>query len=98
MDDASSVSRIERVSDLNGERQNQLGVHGSPCNAVFQSHPVQKLHDNERLTFMLSNLMYYADIGMAERRGGLCFALETGQRLLVFGQVFGQEFQGNKAM
>ena len=47
---------------------------------------------------MLSNLVYYADIGMTESRGGLCFALETGQRLLVFGQVFGQEFHGNKAM
>ena len=47
MDDAFRVCSVECIGDLDGERQNQLGVHGTPGNAVLQRHAVEKLHGDE---------------------------------------------------
>ena len=48
---------------------------------------------------MLGNLVYHADIGMAEGRSGLRLALETGQSLLVVRQLFfRQKLQSSKTM
>ena len=52
----------------------------------------------ERMTFVLGNLVYHADIGMAEGRSGLRPALETGQSLLVVRQFFRQKLQSSKTM
>ncbi len=51
--------------------------------AVLQRLALQKLHDDEGLAFVLTNLMNGADIGMVERGGGAGLALETLQRLAV---------------
>jgi len=48
------------------------------------------------MTFVLGNLVYHADIGMAAGRSGP--ALETGQSLLVVRQFFRQKLQSSKTM
>ncbi len=50
------------------------------------------------MTFVLGNLVYHADIGMAEGRSGPRLALETGQSLLVVRQFFRQKLQSSKTM
>jgi hypothetical protein len=36
--DASSMRGIQRVGDVDTQRQNQLGFHGTSGNAMFQRH------------------------------------------------------------
>src|SRR5579863_2974092 len=65
---------------------------------MLQRHAIQKLHDQEGVTVLLPDLMDRADIGMVESGGCPRLPLEAGQSLGVFGQVIGQELQGNKTM
>ncbi len=65
---------------------------------MLQSHAIQELHDDERLTIFLANFMDRADIRMVQSRGRLRLPLEPGQRLRIFGQVSRQELQSDEAM
>ena len=44
MNDTFGVGCVERVRNLDSERQNQLGFERMPRNSVFQGQPIQKLH------------------------------------------------------
>ena len=65
---------------------------------MLQGHAIQELHGDEGLAFVLANVMDGADVGMVQRRRGLCFALETRQGLRIVGEFLGQEFQGHEAV
>ena len=56
--------------------------------------PLQKLHHDERLTLVLTNVVDDADVGVIKSRCGAGFALEMLQRLAVVGKLFGKELQG----
>jgi hypothetical protein len=92
MNDAFRVRRIERIRDLNGQRQSHIGFHRTPRDPVLQRHPVQKLHGDESLPMLIVNLVDRADIGMVQRGSGLSFPLEAGQGLRIFGNLVRQEF------
>ncbi len=47
---------------------------------------------------LLADIVNGADIGMVQCGRGLGFALETGQGLRVASNIFGQEFQRDKAV
>src|SRR5215467_11194402 len=63
---------------------------------MFQSHPFQKFHDDERMTIVLPDLMDRADVGMVQRRGGSRLASRSFERLRVMSNSVGQEFQRNE--
>src|SRR5882724_6637688 len=65
---------------------------------MLQGHAVQKLHDQERMAVLLSDLIDRADVGMVEGRSSLSFSLETSQGLGVSGDLVRQKLQGNKTM
>ena len=98
VDDAFRVRSVERVGNLNRQSEQNLRLHGSPGDAMLQRQAVQKLHDDERMAVLLPDLVDRADIGMVQRRGRLRLPLEAGQGLGVFGDVIGQELQGDKAV
>ena len=64
---------------------------------MFQRHPVQILHGNERTIPFLSDFVDGADIGMVEGRRRSGFPAESFQRLLILSQFFGEEFQRHKS-
>ena len=72
--------------------------HRTPADPVLQRHSLQKFHDDKGLAIFLADLMNGADIGVVQRGGGLRFTLEAGQCLGIFGNVVGQEFEGNEAV
>ena len=78
VDYAFCVCRVQRVGNLDGKGQNQLGFHRSPSDAVFQRQPVQKLHGDEGLSVLLADVVDRADVGVIQCRGRLGFALEAG--------------------
>src|SRR5438874_1225399 len=47
MDNAFRVSRIEGVGNLDSKGQYCLALHRTPCDAVLQRHPIEKLHRDE---------------------------------------------------
>jgi len=81
VDNTFGVSGIERVGNLDSERKHRLQFHGTIPDQVLQGCAIEKLHHNEELAFMLTNLVYHTDIGMAEGGGGLRFALKADQSL-----------------
>ena len=59
---------------------------------------LEVLHRDERLALEFAHFIDRANVGMIEHRSGARFALESLARLLVAGQVFREEFQGNEAV
>jgi hypothetical protein len=58
---------------------------------MLQGEPVQKFHDDERLSVLLINLVDGADVGMVQCRCRLCFTLEASESLRILGDIVGQE-------
>ncbi len=97
MDDAFGVRGVERVRNLDGQRQNQVGFHRPPGDAMFQRHTIQKLHGDECFVVLVVNFVDGADIGMIQCRCRLGFALKAAEGLRVFGYVVRQELESDKA-
>ena len=64
---------------------------------MLQGLPIEKLHHDKSLAVLLVDFVDGANVGMIESGSGTGFAAEAFQRLMIFGYVVGQEFQGNKA-
>ena len=97
MDDGSGVGGVERVGDVDGDGEKDFSFQRTPGDAVLQGRAVQKLHDNERLPFVLADFVNRADVWMVQRRCGTGFAAEAFQCLRVVGYVLGQKLQRNEA-
>src|SRR5579872_6551040 len=63
---------------------------------MFERYSFEKFHHDERLAFMLPDLMNGADVGMIERGGGARLAPESFERLWVSGYALRQKLQRNK--
>ena len=66
------------------------------CDGVFQSFPLQILHDQERPAILLPDFMNGAYIRVIQGRRCLRLPLKTSQCLRVFCDILRQEFQGDK--
>ena len=98
VDDAFGMGGVERVGNLNPQRQKQFGFKRTPGDAVLQGHPVQKLHSDEGATILLADVINGADIGVIQRGRGLRFTLEAGQSLCILGYLVRQELQSHEAV
>ena len=85
VDYAFCVCCVQRVRNLDGEGQNQLGFHRSPSDAVFQRQPVQKLHGDEGLPIVLADLVDGANVGMVEGGRSTSLPPKAFQSLRVMG-------------
>ncbi len=66
--------------------------------ALTDSLPLQQFHDGEMHAVDVANVVNRQDVGMRQRRDGLGLALETQQRVGVFGELFGENFDGDIAL
>src|SRR5579864_8120261 len=82
---------------FNAERQHDLDVQRLSRDTVLQGQPFQILHDDERLTILLSDLMDRADVGMVESGSGSRLVAKPFECLRVLRHVVRQEFQRNEA-
>ena len=98
MNDAFCVGGVERVGDFDGEGSSSLRFHGTSGNAVLKRHAVEILHSDERLPVLLADLVNGADIRMVQSGGSFGFALEAAESLRVFGDIVGQELEGDEAV
>ena len=98
VENAFRVRGIQCVGNLDTGVEQGLGVQRPARDVVLEGLAIQELHGDEGLARVLSDLVDGADVGVVERRGGLGFAPEAFQRLLVLGHAFGEELQGNKTV
>ena len=61
--DARRVSGVERIGDLDGERQQQFDVERPSRDAVLQRHAIQELHGDERLAVVLADVVIVQMLG-----------------------------------
>src|SRR5215470_7987300 len=97
MNNANGMCSIQCISDFDAQIDYRFDVQRLPCNLVLQRHAIQKFHGDEWLPIVLADLVYRANVGMVESRGGTSFATKAFQRLRVMGNIFGEELQGDEA-
>ena len=98
MDDALGMRRIQRIGNLDGQRQQRVQLHGTPGDRVLQGHAVEILHGDKRLAVLLANVVNGADVGMVQRRSRLRLALKPAERLRILGHFIGQKLQCHEAV
>src|SRR2546427_6014823 len=92
------MCRIQSIGNFDSERQHHLDVQWFAGDPVLQCHAVQKLHGNESLTILLTDVVNRADVRMVEGGSRLRLALEAGQCLRVSGNLLRQELQCDETM
>src|SRR5208337_5014829 len=80
MDDARVMGSVQRLGDVNGQRQQRFRFQRTAADVMLQRHSIEKFHGNERSTVLLVNVVDGADVGMVQRRGGASFAPEALKR------------------
>ncbi len=64
VDDACGVCRIQRISNLNGQRKHHVHLHRTVANHVLEGLTIQKLHRDVKLRVTLAYFVNCADVGM----------------------------------
>jgi hypothetical protein len=88
---------VEGISDLDGEREQRVDVHRPVADQVLERGAVEKLHHDERLAFVLPDLVDGADIGMVQSGSSTGFPAESFEGLRILGYVLRQKLQSDKA-
>ena len=65
---------------------------------MLQRRAIEKLHGDEGMPVLFTDVMDCADVRMIQSRSGLSLPLKAGQRLRVTGDIFWQELERDKAM
>ncbi len=98
MDDSLTMGRVQRIGDLNGERQYGFELNRPSRDEMLERDAVEEFHGDKRLAVLLANVVDRANVGMVQRRCCLRFALEARQCLSVARNVVRQEFEGYKTV
>ena len=64
MNDPFTMRCIQRVGNLNPKRQDVLGVHWPPSDAVLQRHAIEELHYHKSTAIFFANVVNCADVRM----------------------------------
>ena len=87
MHDAFGVGGVESVGNLDSQEQHGFDFERPATDLVFERFALEELHDDEGLAVVIANFVDGADVGMIQRRSGLRFPLETGERLRVLSEL-----------
>ena len=97
VNDTFGVRGMERISQLESQRQQDFRFQIATRDKLGQRHAIQKLHNYEGLAVLLIYFMNRADVGMVEGGGGAGFAAEALECLWVLSHVLWQKFQRHEA-
>ena len=98
MNDALGVRGIEGIGHFGSECEQEIGFEGPSVDALLQRHAIEMFHGNERLAILFADVVDGANVRVIQGRGGLRFALETGQGLGIAGNVLRQKLERDEAM
>jgi hypothetical protein len=83
VDDTPPMSLGKGVSYFNGITQRLVQLQCSPGQLFAKCFAVQVLEDEERESFVITNVVKGADVGVAERSDRAGFVFETQPQLMV---------------
>ncbi len=98
MNNALSVSGIERIGNLYGKIDDLVSGKGLLLDEMLQRLAFEMLHRDKSAAIFLTNIMNGTDVRMVQSGRSLSLSLETGKRMRVSRNIVRQEFQGNKAI
>jgi len=98
MDDALGVRGVQRVGDFDADVEQAVHFEGTAVHGVLQRGAVEKFHGDEGFAVFFADIVDGADAGMVQRGGGLRFALEASEGLLVARNFGGKKFQRDEAV
>ena len=93
METPFGVSRIERIGDLDGQRQQSFHLQRTPPDPLPQCHPIQKLHGDESSSVVFADFVDRADVGMIQCRRRPRLSPKALQSRRFPRCVFGKELQ-----
>ena len=96
MNDAVRVRRVQRVGNLNCQRQQRPHLQRTPRNPMLQPQPIEKLHRNESFAVCFANVVNRANVGMIQRRRRLRLHLKTRQGMRVPRNLRRQKLERDK--
>src|SRR5229473_6588251 len=97
MDDLGAVCCIQSVSNLDTQFEHFFHFEPLPGDAVPERLTLEQLHGNERLAFVLLDLVDRRDIRVIEGRSSACLTLESFERLRILSQLFRKKLESHKA-
>ncbi len=95
MNDSLVMSRFEAFGNLDEERDRFVDGDRTLRNPLRQDLPLDELHHQELLAFVLFEPMERGDVRMVQLRQELGLPLEPGKALLVLGELLGKDFDCN---
>ena len=99
MDDAGAVRAVERVADLDGDRQRVVDRKPRrPAQPVGERLAFEILHDEVVELAVAADVVDRADVRMVQRRDRARFLLEALPRFRVGGQRAGEHLDGDGAI
>ena len=98
VNDILGVRGVERVSDLDGQREQAIEFERMAGDHMLQRRAIQKLHGDEGLAVLFANVVDGADVGMVQCRSGLRLPPKPLQCLMVAGHVFREKLEGHEAV
>src|SRR5262249_21924840 len=93
MNNPLRVCRVESVGNLCAQFEHRLYVEWLSKYSGSERLSLKQLHGDERLTFVLAEVINRTNVGMIERGGSSCLTLKALQSLGIFGQRFREELQ-----
>ncbi len=98
VDDALGMRGIERLGDVNADREQLLHLQRTIADEMLQRLAFQILHDDVGLIAFFADVINGADVGMIQGRRGLGLTPEAAERCGVASDIFRKEFQGDETM
>ncbi len=92
VDDAGTVSHVERVGDFDGDFEEAFEVERAVGDDVLERGAVEKFHGDEGAVVVGAEDVDGADVRVIESGGGAGFALEALERLRIVREIFGEKF------
>ena len=97
MRDTLRVRGLQRIGDLDGDRQGFGERESAGGQPLRQGLPFDQLHNQQRSPLTLDQIVHDGNMWMAQRGEQSCFTKEASDAPRVGGQVRGQRLHGDVA-
>ena len=98
MDDAVAMSALEAVANFSADTSELLERKRAFFQTIGESFTLEIFHDDVANAVLFADVVELADVGMIQGRDGAGFAFEACVRFGFFGEMFGENLDGDGAV
>src|SRR5205085_49344 len=95
MDDALRMRGVKGVGNFDAEVDKLVDLERAAGEAIVERLALHPLHDDERVTLMLADVVDRADVGVVQAGRGSRFDAKPFHRLPIACEVFWNELEGD---